>query len=64
MKVTITLAALTRLEYMEEVEVPDDTSDEVLNDLVDKRYNEVDGGAFWDDPEYWERGECYWTKED
>jgi hypothetical protein len=62
MKVTITLAALTRLEYSEEVEVSDSISDNELDELVQKRYDEVDGGKYLDDPDYWERGECYWDK--
>lgn len=57
-KVRITLAALTRVEYTEVLEVPADMSDEDLEALVDKRYDDVDGGNFVDDPDYWVRGEC------
>ena len=55
-KVRITLAALTRVEYTEVLEVPVDMTDDDLSDLVDKRYDEVDGGMYQSDPEYWERG--------
>lgn len=54
-KVRITLAALTRVEYTEVVEVPADMTDDELNALVDRRYDDVDGGLYQNDPEYWER---------
>lgn len=57
--VEVRLSALTRVEYMEVVEVPADISDDELNDLVNTRYSNVDGGEFQPDPEYWERGSCY-----
>lgn len=63
MKVTIHLAALVRLEYAETVEVPDNITDDELDALVDQKYDDVDGGEYWDDPEYWERATCYWEKE-
>lgn len=54
-KVRIKLAALTRVEYEEVLEVPADMTDEELDELVDQRYEEVDGGLYWDDEQYWER---------
>ena len=42
--------------------VPDIITVEELDRLVDEKYNEVDGGEYTDDCEYWERGECYWEK--
>jgi hypothetical protein len=57
-KITIKLAALMRVEYMEIIEVPIDITDEQLEQLVDQRYDEVDGGEYTDDPEYWEQGNC------
>ncbi|MCZ8254552.1 MAG: hypothetical protein O9327_02570 [Polaromonas sp.] len=56
--VAIRLAALTRVEYREFIEVPADMSDEEMADLVDRRYDDVDGGLYFDDPDYWERGTC------
>lgn len=57
--VRIKLAALTRVEYTEVVEVPADMTDEELEALVDDRYKSVDGGEYVDDAEYWERsGSC------
>lgn len=56
--VEVRLSALTRVEYTEIVEVPADITDYELEALVDGRYDNVDGGAFYDDPEYWERGTC------
>lgn len=57
-KVRITLAALTRVEYTEVLEVPADMSQEELDALVSQRYDEVDGGLYVDDPHYWEPGNC------
>ena len=56
--VEVRLSALTRVEYMEVVEVPADIAQEELDDLVNARYRQVDGGEFTSDPEYWERGTC------
>lgn len=57
--VEVRLSALTRVEYMEVVEVPADITPRQLNDLVNKRYEAVDGGEFVSDPDFWERGTCY-----
>lgn len=62
--VEVRLSALTRVEYMEVVEVPADITDDELDDLVCARYDAVDGGEFQLDPEYWERGTCYATDSD
>ena len=56
--VEVRLSALTRVEYMEVVEVPADITQAELDDLVNARYRQVDGGEFTSDPEYWERGTC------
>jgi hypothetical protein len=61
-RIRINLAALTRVEYSEVLEVPSDMTPGELDDLVEQRYQDVDGGEFWDDTEYWERGECAWEK--
>lgn len=42
--VEIRLSALTRVEYTEVMEVPANISDDELNDLVNCRYRDVDGG--------------------
>lgn len=62
--VEVRLAALTRVEYTERVEVPADITAEELQELVNSRYRTVDGGEYYDDPEYWERGTCYATDTD
>ena len=63
-KVRITLSALTRVEFTEILEVPADMTDEELNDLVDQRCDEVDGGEYTDDPHFWEKGDsCGWDIE-
>lgn len=56
-KVRITLAALTRVEYSEVLEVPANMSDRELQSLVEHRYDNVDGGKYSDDAEYWERSQ-------
>ncbi len=58
-KIRINLAALTRVEYSEILEVPSDISNGQLTALVEQRYRDIDGGNFYDDPDYWERGHCY-----
>lgn len=59
--VEIRLAGLTRLEYSEVAEVPASMTGDELDELLNKRYDEVNGGAFSPDPDYWEKGQCYWT---
>ena len=56
--VEVRLSALTRVEYMEVVEVPANITQAELDHLVNTRYRQVDGGEFTSDPEYWERGTC------
>ena len=58
--VNIELAGLTRVCWGATVEVPADISKDDLDLLVEKFYDQTDGGEFHDDPEYWEKGECYW----
>lgn len=57
--VEVRLAALTRVEYTERVEVPADITAGELEQLVQERYDTVDGGLYTDDPHYWEQGNCY-----
>lgn len=57
--VEVRLSALTRVEYMEVVEVPVDMTASQINELVNRRYEKIDGGEYINDPEYWERGTCY-----
>lgn len=56
-KVLVTLAALTRVEYSEVVEVPADMTEAELDRLVQQRYAVVDGGSYTPDPEYWQRSD-------
>lgn len=56
-KVRINLSALTRVEYTEVLEVPADMSPSELEQLLDQRYDDVDGGEYFDDPDYWDRGD-------
>lgn len=57
--VQIRLAALVRLEHTEVVEVPANFNKEELQQLVNRRYQDVDGGEYVSDPDYWERAHCY-----
>ena len=57
--IQVNLAALTRVEWSALVEVPDTFSEDDLHEVVRRFYHEIDGGEFQDDPEYWERGECW-----
>ena len=61
MKVRILLAAITRQEASVEVEVPDNISNEELDDLVKQTYDESESLDWTQDPEYWEKGHCYWV---
>jgi len=56
-KIHIVLSALTRVEYSEVLEVPANMTAEELDELVDQRYDDVDGGEYYDDPDFWERGQ-------
>lgn len=60
-KVRVSLSALTRVEYSEVLEVPADMTHHELGALVDQRYDQVDGGLYGDDNEFWERGSCMAT---
>lgn len=63
-KVRIVLAGLMRLEYNEVLEVPLAMTDAELDDLVEERYDTVDGGVYYTDPDYWEQGTCYHERVD
>ena len=60
-KIRINLSAFTRVEYTEVLEVPANITPSELNQLTAQRYNNVDGGAFTDDPDYWEEGARDWS---
>jgi hypothetical protein len=63
-KVRLNLAALTRVEFSKEIEVPDGTPAHELDDMVRKLWDDTDGGEFVDDPDYFEKGHCWWDKLD
>lgn len=58
-KIRVTLAALTRVEYSEVLEIPASLTQHEVDALVQQRYEDVDGGEYTDDGEYWRRGECH-----
>lgn len=57
-RIKITLAAMTRVEYTEYVEVPEAFGEQDLYGLIDQRWLDVDGAEYVDDPDYWEKGGC------
>jgi len=62
--IRVKLAVLTRVEYSRVISVPDDFSENELDRLVDETYRNTDGGEYLDDPDYWEKGNCYWEAVD
>ena len=58
-RIRINLAALTRVEYSEEIDVPVEFEEEQMDEFVNLAYQEVDGGLFQDDTQYWEKGNCF-----
>jgi len=61
-EVDVSLAALTRQEFQESIEVPVEFGDEDMLRLIDIAWNGVDGGEYLDDPNFWEKGNCSWTE--
>jgi|APSaa5957512493_1039668.scaffolds.fasta_scaffold00128_9 hypothetical protein len=57
-RVRIRLSAFTRVEFVKEVEVDDATANnpQALQDLAQRVWDETDGGEFFDDTDYWEKG--------
>lgn len=62
MKVRLRLSALTRLEFTKVVDVPEGTTKEELDQMVDDLYEETEGEDYYDDPHYWEKGTCTWEE--
>jgi len=60
--VTVTLAALTRVDYSEDVVVPVEFDESLLERLTESAYDNVDGGEYCEGPDYWEKGGCYHTE--
>jgi hypothetical protein len=50
------------MECAQEIEVPDGTSNDALDQKVRELYDNTDGDEFTEDVEYWERGDCYWEE--
>lgn len=63
-KVRICLSAHTRVEYSEILEVPAGMTQGQLDDLVRQRYEDIDGGEFRPDFEFWEKGSCHFDLEE
>ena len=54
--VQVNLAALTRVEWSALVRVPRGVD---LQEVTDRFYDYLDGGEFNEDPEFWDRGNCW-----
>lgn len=55
--IALNFVAYTRCDYREVIEVPVDLTQEQLDEVLNARYQTVDGGDYVDDPHYWQRGE-------
>lgn len=54
--VDIELAALTRLDWGAVVQIPAGLSDDDRQTLLEKFYDQIDGGEYTSDNDYWEKG--------
>ena len=63
MKVTFYLAAMTRQECAITLEVPDDTTDAMLDDMALDIRESADGSEYTEDMEYWEEEPERWEKD-
>jgi len=54
----VNLGALTRVEWSAIVEVPDDMPEAEIKELADRFYDEIDGGEYWPDSDFWDKGTC------
>lgn len=60
--VQVELAALTRVCWGALVRVPAHFGDEELAEVAERFYQEIDGGEYQDDTEFWDKGTCYSTE--
>jgi hypothetical protein len=58
----VTYGVLTRVEHYAELEVPVDADDQQIRDIANAHYDQLDGGEFYEDADYWERGETNWEE--
>lgn len=63
MKVIFHLVAMTRQEYSEERDLPDNTTDAELDEIAENLKHNLDGSEYVDDVEYWEEQPPRWEKE-
>jgi hypothetical protein len=62
MKIQCHFSALTRQYYDVEIEVPDDADDDVIYEMVRAHGEELDGGEYEDDLEFWEENPPTWER--
>ena len=55
----VTISGLTRMEYSEEVIVPLEFDESMQEALTVRGYEDVDGGVYYDDPDFWKKGSCH-----
>ena len=63
MKVEVSLAAYTRVEYTKEIEVPDDATDAEIDEAARQVHENTDGGEYTADNDYWEDAPVEWSKQ-
>ena len=63
-KVCINLAAITRAQYSEVLEVPANLASGRLDALLQQRWDDVDGTEFLPDNDCFDQGDCYHEQED
>lgn len=59
-KVEFTLRALTAMEYVVTVDVPEDADDDDLQEIARQLYSDTDGSEFHDDEVTWDEGTHTW----
>lgn len=58
-KARLKISARTRLEYSKVIEVEDNTTKAQLEEMALRLFDETEGGEFYEDPDYFEQGDCW-----
>lgn len=63
MKIKVNLVAYTRVDYYEEIDVPDTATDEEIDAIVQQVQERTDGGEYTEDNDYWDEQPPEWSKQ-
>lgn len=63
-QVSITVSALTKMEYTTTIDVPIDTDRQQLEEIGAGLFKTIDPCYFTQDEDYWEKCDVHWTLED